>query len=85
MRVYSAGWAQRFCCCWAHGHWVEAIVSIKQRYTISHRGGVVVCELRHRQQGDPIALFPADERSQVGLGGLFQVFYLSVCLQVEGS
>jgi len=76
---------------WVEGfrHWgvdgcrVEATVSVKQGHTITRGGRVIVGELGHRQQTDPVLLFLADKRSEVGLDCLVESFHLAVSLWVE--
>jgi len=81
--VYLTGRVQRFSGWWVDRCGVAPVVSVERRHPISDRERIVVSKFRHREQRYPVFLFPADERSKVGLNRLVEAFRLSVCLWVE--
>jgi len=47
--VNSVGWVEGFRWSRTHSYWVEAIVSVEQRHTITRGGRVIVGELSYWQ------------------------------------
>jgi len=83
VRIDLAGRVERIFRCQVGSHRVESVVGVKWRQFCSGSYRIVVHELYHGQQRDPVVLLVIDIRAKVYLNGLVEAFGLAIRLGVE--
>jgi len=63
--------------------WVEAVIGVKGRDSVSRCDRIIIGEFGHREQPYPVILLVSHKCSEVGLNCLVESFRLSVRLWVE--